>query len=210
MSTSYQQLAAPEIFEFEEKRSRFICHLFPVVSREQSLQHLEELRSQYPDARHHCWAYLVGNAQQPKTQAYSDDGEPSGTAGKPILNVLTQRHAGDSCAIVVRYFGGVKLGAGGLVRAYSAVVSQALDKARLIAMVPTVEFGVEVAFHLEAITRRIVAEYGGEILNAEYNNQVLLTIQLALECEQMCKDKLQHAASGGALFKKAENKKATC
>ncbi|MCW8886021.1 MAG: YigZ family protein [Motiliproteus sp.] len=102
--------------ETEIKKSRFIAWADRAENRDQAMAVLSEARNRYPDARHHCWAYLIGNPAQPKTQAMSDDGEPSGTAGKPILNVLQHNEIGDVMIVVSRYFGGIKLGAGGLVR----------------------------------------------------------------------------------------------
>ena len=92
---------------------------------------LAQARSDYPDARHHCWAYQIGSPKSPSTAAMSDDGEPSGTAGKPILNVIQHKDIGDLMIIVIRYFGGIKLGAGGLVRAYSAAAQQVIDTIEL-------------------------------------------------------------------------------
>jgi len=198
MALNYQQLAAPLEFELEEKRSRFICYLFPVASRELAMQHLQALKIQYPDARHHCWAYVIGDTQQPKTQAYSDDGEPAGTAGKPILNVLVQRNIGDSVAIVVRYFGGIKLGAGGLVRAYSASVSQAVDKAKLQQKISLVELRVLVPFSLETQVRHFVSEYKGNILNCSYGADVDMKVELAELHQWDFYQNIRHASAGKA------------
>ena len=149
----YQTLAAPTRYSLEEKRSEFICHLFPVQKRETALVHLQKLKQDYPNARHYCWAYLIGDPKQPKTAAFNDDGEPAGTAGKPILHVLTQRGAGDTCAIVVRYFGGIKLGAGGLVRAYGQSVSLALDAAIWQDVVPKTT--ITILTHLDRKSTRL-------------------------------------------------------
>src|SRR5690625_3576287 len=115
-TTPYRAIARSYQYTLEEKRSLFHTYLFPVQTREQALAHVEQLRIEQPGATHYCWAYLLGPADQPRSQAFNDDGEPSGTAGKPMLHVLTQRGAGDCLAVVVRIFGGIKLGAGGLVR----------------------------------------------------------------------------------------------
>jgi len=109
------------------KKSRFIAHAKPVVSRETAMIWLREMKERYPDARHHCWAYLIGNPNCAINAGMGDDGEPSGTAGKPILNVLTHKDVGDVMVIVVRYFGGIKLGAGGLTRAYSQATQAVME-----------------------------------------------------------------------------------
>ena len=139
---------------------------------------VEAYRQQYPDAAHVCWAYVIGNTRQPQTQAFSDDGEPSGTAGKPMLHVLTEREVGSSLAVVVRYFGGVKLGAGGLVRAYSAAVSHAVNKAELVTLTPKVECEVLVDFAREAKVRHLVSQFQGQLLAVDYAAQVSLRISL--------------------------------
>lgn len=115
-----------QCFETEIKRSRFIACVTPVVGREQSRLELDHIRRRWPDANHHCWAMVAGRPDDVFQQDQSDDGEPRGTAGKPMLNVLSHSGLGNTLVVVTRYFGGVKLGAGGLVRAYSSSVSEAL------------------------------------------------------------------------------------
>ena len=177
MST-YTILAAAIESTTEEKNSDFLTFLHPVTSRDEAMVHIELYRKKYPDANHVCWAYVIGNTRQPQTQAFSDDGEPSGTAGKPMLHVLTERDVGNSLAVVVRYFGGVKLGAGGLVRAYSGAVSDAVNHAQLLQVSPSVNINISVDFSKETKIRHIVSQYDGQILNVDYGTQVILTISL--------------------------------
>lgn len=202
--TPYLQLQANVEFELEEKRSRFMCFLYPVVSREQALSCVDALRNSFPDARHHCWAYVVGNPQQPQAQAYSDDGEPAGTAGKPILNVLTQRGAGDCCAVVVRYFGGIKLGAGGLVRAYGGVVSKALDLARLDLVKPRVELFLDVPYAQESLVRHALDEIDGVVTAIEYQQQACLSIEIYEADKSAFMAHIKDISSGEACFHKTE------
>ena len=178
MST-YTILAAPIASTTEEKNSEFLTFLHPVTSRDEAMTHIDGYRKQYPDAAHVCWAYVIGNTRQPKTQAFSDDGEPSGTAGKPMLHVLTERDVGNSLAVVVRYFGGVKLGAGGLVRAYSGAVSDAVNHAELVQVTPSVQLQVAVDFAKETKIRHLVNIYDGQIVNVDYATRVTLDISLA-------------------------------
>ena len=105
--------------EIEEKKSRFIAHVYPVQSEEQAVSYINEVKKKYWDARHNCWAYSIGE-KQPALRC-SDDGEPSGTAGKPMLEVLTGQELHNVVAVVTRYFGGTLLGTGGLIRAYTKV-----------------------------------------------------------------------------------------
>src|SRR5690606_35700236 len=167
MST-YTILAADVESTTEEKNSEFLTFLHPVTSREEAMTHIDRYRAEYPDANHVCWAYVIGNTRQPQTQAFSDAGEPSGTAGKPMLHVLTEREVGDSLAVVVRYFGGVKLGAGGLVRAYSAAVSGTVAQAQLSMVSPTVSLQVVVDFAREAKIRHLVSQHEGHIEAIDY------------------------------------------
>ena len=101
--------------EFTEKRSRFIGHIWPVETEEQAQAYIRTMKKRYYDARHNCWCYLVGES----VVRYSDDGEPQGTAGQPMLNVFQRENVTNVCCVVTRYFGGILLGAGGLTRAYS-------------------------------------------------------------------------------------------
>ncbi len=175
---SYTILAAAIESSTEEKNSEFLTFLHPVTSREEAMAYVEHYRKQYPDANHVCWAYVIGNTRQPQTQAFSDDGEPSGTAGKPMLHVLTEREVGSSLAVVVRYFGGVKLGAGGLVRAYSAAVSNAVGIAHLLQVTPSVHINVWVDFARETKIRHLANQFEGKILQVDYAADVTLEISL--------------------------------
>lgn len=177
---SYTVLAAPVESSTEEKNSDFLTFLHPVTSRDEAIALVETYRQQYPDANHVCWAYVIGNTRQPQTQAFSDDGEPSGTAGKPMLHVLTERDVGNSLAVVVRYFGGVKLGAGGLVRAYSGAVSHAVNNAELRAVIPCIELEIAVDFSRETRIRHLVNQFSGQILSVDYGAEVNLHISLAV------------------------------
>ena len=111
--------------EFTEKRSRFIGHVWRVESEEEARARIEEMRKRYYDARHNCWCYLLGD----NVLRYSDGGEPQGTAGQTMLNVFLREGVSYVCCVVTRYFGGILLGAGGLVRAYTAAAKAALDAA---------------------------------------------------------------------------------
>jgi uncharacterized YigZ family protein len=192
----YKILVNNHQYAYEEKRSQFIAHLFPVTTREQALGHLNTLKVQYPNARHHCWAYLIGNPEQPSMAAYNDDGEPSGTAGRPILHVLTQRGAGNSCAIVVRYFGGIKLGAGGLVRAYGQAVSLAIDGAKWNTVVSTQTYWVQCQYEDEPQVRHCAEHWEGEVLAQNYDAQVKLEIRIPCKNHIQFKESLLHKTAG--------------
>ncbi|MCX4687955.1 YigZ family protein [Kitasatospora purpeofusca] len=128
--------------EIEIKKSRFICHLARVADEEEAQAFIAGIRKQYWDARHNCTAFVVGEEQ--RRERSSDDGEPGGTAGVPMLEVLRRRGVTDTVAVVTRYFGGIKLGAGGLVRAYGSAVSEALDELGLLERRPVALLAVTV------------------------------------------------------------------
>ena len=130
MTTSYLTIARNASAEIEVKRSRFICHVERVATEDEARAVIERIRKQHWDARHNCSAFVLGSRGD--VQRSNDDGEPSGTAGAPMLEVLRGREVSDVVAVVTRYFGGVLLGAGGLVRAYSDSVRGALDEASVL------------------------------------------------------------------------------
>lgn len=115
--------------EIKIKKSQFICRLYPVKTEKESKKVIEEISAQYKDATHNCSAYIVNDKE-----GYDDDGEPNGTAGKPILNALKKNDLQNIVAIVTRYFGGIKLGAGGLVRSYNKSVMEAINSSEIIEM----------------------------------------------------------------------------
>lgn len=131
----YLTLSASCEFEIETiKHSRFIAHAVPLTAETSVLDAIHSIKASTPDAGHHCWAYIL---KQPERLKFSDDGEPGGSAGRPMLNQLQGRELFDCLVVVVRYFGGTKLGVGGLMRAYGGAVAQCLDRAELKTVIPT-------------------------------------------------------------------------
>jgi uncharacterized YigZ family protein len=177
-SAPYSTPASDVEVEYEIKKSRFIARATEAESRQQAMAFLEQARKDYPDARHHCWAYLVGAPHSPLTVACSDDGEPSGTAGKPILNVLEHKGVGNVMVVVIRYFGGIKLGAGGLVRAYSQAAQMAMEALPTELYQPRVSRVVELDFALEQSLRHWLSLHQGDVTAVEYQQQVKMTLAL--------------------------------
>lgn len=134
MDSPHRMVAKNGTNETEIKKSRFICHLFRVTTEEEAREYIEAVRKEHWNANHNCTAWIIGEKQA--HQRSSDDGEPSGTAGMPMLEVLRRREITDTLTIVTRYFGGVMLGAGGLIRAYGGAVSEALDAIGVVERVP--------------------------------------------------------------------------
>lgn len=162
----------------EIKKSQFITWLLPLENKQQAKEYLQLARAEYPDARHYCWAYIMGDNPNSMTAAMSDDGEPSGTAGKPMLNVLQHKPVDNVMAIVIRYFGGVKLGAGGLVRAYSQAVEQCFSVAELSPVVAKCQLVAKVPFADEQWLRHHIEKSDGQIISAEYSH--LVTVEIIL------------------------------
>ena len=176
---SYQTLKHAVSARLDIKKSEFIAYAYPVTSREQAMFHVEQLRVQYADARHHCWAYIIGDPDNTTSAGFDDDGEPNGTAGRPILNVLQHKSIGNVIIIVVRYFGGIKLGAGGLTRAYTGSAQAAVDEMVLLPYVPMAQVQIIAEFATEAQCRYVVEDLGGHIDDVTYSKQVTLTVTLA-------------------------------
>ncbi|MFZ2553681.1 YigZ family protein [Psychrobacter urativorans] len=176
---SYQTLQSAVTARLEIKKSEFITYAYPVTSREQAMFHVEQLREQYADARHHCWAYIIGDPDNTTSAGFDDDGEPSGTAGRPILNVLQHKSIGNIIVIVVRYFGGIKLGAGGLTRAYAGSAQAAVDAMQLCPYVPMTQLQILAQFATEGQCRYIVESLNGTIDSVDYSKEVRLSATIA-------------------------------
>lgn len=168
-------------YEIDIKKSRFIATAIPLSSTDALYQLQAEMQRLHPKASHHCLAYILGAPQSPKAAGSSDDGEPSGTAGKPMLNILMHKNLGDIGVVVTRYFGGTKLGAGGLIRAYGASVSELSEHLPTIECVPKVECQIRYPYELEADIQQIVVALVAEELSASYTEMVdkVLLVELA-------------------------------
>lgn len=155
--------------ELEIKKSRFLAEAIPIESREQSLAEVELIKAKFPDARHHCWAFLIGQPNNPSAMAMQDDGEPSGTAGKPIFTAMQTKQISNCLVVVTRYFGGIKLGAGGLIRAYSSASAQVLDTLELQEIKPSTELDIRSGFEHEQSLRYWLSGYNGQCLDVQYD-----------------------------------------
>lgn len=173
--------AQPVEVSTEVKRSRFIARIAHCQSIEKAFAIIDLTKKRYSDARHHCWAFIACSPLSSSAIRCSDDGEPSGTAGKPILNVLQHSHYGEIICVVSRYFGGIKLGAGGLVRAYSNSAQRALEQLSVTEKVPRSQVTMQLPYPYEAAIRHYLESIHATINNVRYDEQV--TFQLAIEKE---------------------------
>lgn len=176
--------AGVTVFEQVIKKSRFITYIAQAADPEAAHAYINSIRQQYPDARHVCWAFIAGEVGTTPHVSCSDDGEPNGTAGKPMLNVLQHGGVGEVVAVVVRYFGGIKLGTGGLVRAYSSSVSEAMQRLTTVERIEQSCFTLELPYALEDVVRRTLQIHQTVIDAADYQQGLVLqctcpTVQLS-------------------------------
>jgi len=166
------------LYELTEKRSRFITYCEKVESQDAFKRFLRRLKTQYPDARHFCYGFRIGPLSSAQ-RGFSDDGEPSGTAGMPILNVIDHSLFSDIAIIVVRYFGGTKLGTGGLARAYSEAAKQSLERIEWEEYEAKQVQHLVCDFHQEHQLRYLLNQVDGHIIKVEYAEKVLLKVELS-------------------------------
>lgn len=185
MNVKPYRIPADALCTYEEviHKSRFITLIGHTPDVEAAKQFIQSAKQAYPDARHHCWGHIAGAPNDTQVLGFSDDGEPSGTAGKPILAQLQGSGVGEITAVVVRYFGGTLLGTGGLVRAYGQGVQKALKLITLQEKVPMRSFILEIDYSLHTDIAHLVSQYKGQIEQQEFSDKVQL--QFALPFDQI-------------------------
>lgn len=166
------------------EKSKFICLLIPINNVEEVNYYLDKIKKEYKSANHYCYAYIVSN-----TQKYSDDKEPNGTAGNPILNVLKNKGLENILAIVVRYFGGIKLGTGGLVRAYTKAVSDCINISNIIKKEIGIILNITTSYENLNIVYTLLNEKN--IIEKNFDENINLTIKISLKNYNLIKDKLK-------------------
>lgn len=190
-----QTLAAPVHSELQIKKSRFLGCVQPVADRAAAQAIVAQLRAAHPGAAHVCWALLAGGQS-----AAVDDGEPSGTAGRPMLEVLRHQDFDGVLASVVRYYGGIQLGAGGLLRAYTDSIAQALRDARKIPIVKQRELRCTLPYALEGLLRREIEAVGASLSSIEHGEQVSCVFRLAESDAPALIARLNEAGQGRLLW----------
>ena len=174
MSAPYKTLRQEASDEVIINKSRFIGHACPCETEEEALAFLQRMRTQYKDASHNCYAYVIG--RNAGVMRYSDDGEPGGTAGLPMMEVLKAQGVVNCCVVVTRYFGGVLLGAGGLVRAYTQGAVIALKAAQVVVMEPSQRYLCEVAYPLWDKVQHTMRSLPMQLLSSEFTTAVSFTL----------------------------------
>ncbi|WP_421876270.1 IMPACT family protein [Marinoscillum sp.] len=151
---------------YKEKGSKFIARAYPVSTEEEIKEHLDQLRKEFYDARHHCYAYIIGL----KEQAFraNDDGEPNHSAGDPILGQIRSKNLTNTLVVVVRYFGGTKLGVGGLINAYKVAAEEALNQAEIETVYSQTPFSIQFAYDVTSEVERALGEFEIDYLSKDY------------------------------------------
>lgn len=194
MKNQYQTIYSGGTAEIVEKKSRFIANVFPVSTEDEALEILEKLRKQYWDARHNCWAYVIGTEHM--TVRCSDDGEPSQTAGKPMLDVIMGQELHNVLVIVTRYFGGTLLGTGGLVRAYSKATQEGLAHSMIITKIYGIKLEIYTDYTGLGKIQYILGQRGMKMLDTEYTDAVKLTVLVPEEEQKVLEAELIEGTNG--------------
>ena len=184
--------------EYIEKKSRFLGLIVPVTTEAEARAQLDAVKKREYDARHNCWAYILHSGQK----RYSDDGEPQGTAGQPILNVLEREGVQDVLCVVTRYFGGILLGAGGLCRAYTKTAKDALDDAGISELRPWSVLRLDCPYALFERVKLELEKRGGTVISSEYGAQITLTAALPEPEEPAFAKALQELSAGSMVPEK--------
>ena len=177
---------------FTDRRSEFIAHLKPVSNEEEAKAFVAGMKNKYSDARHNVWAYSLHDG----TARSSDDGEPSGTAGAPVLECLTKKGLTDAVIVVTRYFGGILLGTGGLVRAYTAAAAEAVSKAGSVGIVTCLLCATDCTFSHYGKIERLLRKYGGKIKTTDFSTDVHLEYILKKEALAPFEKELSEMSAG--------------
>lgn len=197
----YKTIARRCEARFIEKKSEFIGYLCPVQTEEQAVAFIEEIRAMHRKATHSCYAYIL---RENNAARHSDDGEPGGTAGVPIYEVLRKEGLTDVCCVVTRYFGGVLLGAGGLVRAYTKGAKDAVDAAQIKCMAEAVKLAVTVDYGLYGRLAQVFADFDARVEDERFADNVRIVLHIRAENSQKLTDKLVDVCNGAVSVEEIE------
>lgn len=197
MEQGYYVPAGEVRTEFIERKSRFITTLARVHTVEEADAFIQRIKKEFPDATHNCAAYRL---KAPLVERFFDDGEPGGTAGMPMLDVFKKENLFDVAAVVTRYFGGILLGAGGLVRAYSKGAADGVSAAGLALMEPGVELYLSCSYPLYDRIQRLLEHFSGEILSTDFSDQVGILLILKEQEEAELTRQLADLSAGTAIL----------
>ena len=189
--------------EIVEKKSRFIATLRPVQTEAEAIAFIGEMKKKYWDARHNCYAFVIGKNQE--ISRCSDDGEPSQTAGRPMLDVLLKEEIHNAAVVVTRYFGGVLLGTGGLVRAYQKAVQAGLNGSVILDIQPGQKLAVHTDYNGLGKIQYLLGKAKISIIEVEYTDQVIIHAMIPLELKEQIRKKITEGTNGTAMFEWQES-----
>lgn len=198
---NYKTIDSPVSCSFIEKRSEFIGHLCPVKTNEQAVDFINKIKSEHRKAKHNVYAYILRNNNIIR---YSDDGEPQGTAGVPVLDVLQKQGLTDVCCVVTRYFGGILLGGGGLVRAYSHSASLAVSQSRIMNMFSCYSVKLTMDYDLYGKVGYVLPEFEIKQTGSDFGNKVILNLNVKDELYDSFIKKLTDITNGKIVIEKLE------
>lgn len=198
--TRYPIPATYQRSEIEVERSRFITSIEPAASPEAAQAFVARIKQEFPDASHNCWAYLVGPPGSSDRIGLSDDGEPHGAAGKPMLTVLQHGHIGDIVVVVTRYFGGIKLGKGGMVKAYTRAVQSALEQLEKTEKIDWLELAISFDYTQLNQIERLLPDFEAQIAARQFTEQIILQLKFPAEREEALRIQLTNLTAGKILF----------
>lgn len=199
---NFRTIKAEGSHEIIINKSRFICSMKRTDTEAEAIQFIEKINSEHPKANHNCFAYLIGNTNS--IQRMSDDGEPSGTAGVPMLEVLKKQQLKNTAVVVTRYFGGIKLGAGGLIRAYGSAVSEAISTIGLVEKQMNQLVSVEVSYHLSGKLQNTLEQSPYLIQSIDYTDTVLFNCIVKIEDVDQFMNEVTNWTSAQAEITKGE------
>lgn len=188
--------------EITEKKSRFIANVVPVSSEEEAEEFIESMKKKYWDARHNCYAYIIG--ERGEIKRFSDDGEPGGTAGKPILEVLAGEGITNAAIVVTRYFGGTLLGTGGLVRAYGAAAKEGLSASAVINKIPGMRLSITTDYTGLGKIQYLLGQRGITVLDTVYTDKVEMEALVSLKEGAAVKAEIREGTNGQAAMQEGE------
>lgn len=198
MNREYPIPAARHRVDEKIRRSHFITTVGPAATVEDARAFIKEVRAEFDTANHNCWAYVVGAPGSTGHAGMSDDGEPHGTAGRPMLTVLLHCGIGDIVAVVTRFFGGVKLGKGGLVRAYSGGVKTALDSLPRTEKMPMAEVEAVIGYSEVTLFQRMLPEFSAQVVDSDFAVAVSYRLQMPSKHVDTFKVRLADLTNGQA------------
>lgn len=185
------------------KGSRFIAHAAPASTKEQAEKYIDAISGRFKEATHNCFAYKIGVGDRAIFR-FSDAGEPSGTAGRPILQAIEAKGLTNVAVVVTRYFGGTKLGTGGLIRAYNSSALEALKKAKIVKHYPQILLRLVLPYHFTNSAQHLIKKFAAHIVESQFDEQMVYLLKLKAIDELAFRERLQNASSGQIKIEKID------